>query len=174
MCTSPYHALLSLTCLDSLQTTGASVNVTEWIDEGQIHVYNGHLPLVEGDYFTAWLLSLWICSQLKDTKGTSVFTFSEHNRESCLKLILETLSYFFFFWLLWVFVVACGGSSLGEMHGLRCPVACKILVPQPGIEPAYPALKGGFLTTGLPGKPLSYFISYQFSSFSLHYHFLNH
>lgn len=46
VCTSPYHALLSLTCLDSLQTTGASVNATEWMDEGQSHVCNGQLPLV--------------------------------------------------------------------------------------------------------------------------------
>lgn len=49
-CTSPYHVLLSLTCLGSLQTTGASVNVAEWIDEGQSHVCNGQRPLVEGDF----------------------------------------------------------------------------------------------------------------------------
>ena len=36
--------------------------------------------------------------------------------------------------------------------GLSCPVACGILVPRPGIEPASPALEGGFLTTGPPGK----------------------
>ena len=35
----------------------------------------------------------------------------------------------------------------------RC-TACRILVPQPGIEPAPPALEGGILTTGLPGKSL--------------------
>ena len=32
-----------------------------------------------------------------------------------------------------------------------CSKACGILVPRPGIEPASPALEGGFLTTGLPG-----------------------
>ena len=31
-------------------------------------------------------------------------------------------------------------------------VACGILVPQPGIKPMSPALKGGFLTTGPPEK----------------------
>ena len=31
-------------------------------------------------------------------------------------------------------------------------VACGILVPQPGIEPTPPALEGGVLTTGPPGK----------------------
>ena len=30
--------------------------------------------------------------------------------------------------------------------------ACGILAPQPGIEPAPPALEGEVLTTGLPGK----------------------
>ena len=31
-------------------------------------------------------------------------------------------------------------------------VACGVLVPQPGIEPTFTALEGGFLTTGLPGR----------------------
>ena len=30
--------------------------------------------------------------------------------------------------------------------------ACGILAPQPGLELVPPALEGGFLTTGLPGK----------------------
>ena len=33
-------------------------------------------------------------------------------------------------------------------------MACEILVPCPGIEPASPAFQGGFLTTGAPGKSL--------------------
>ena len=48
--------------------------------------------------------------------------------------------------LLW-----CGGS---RACGLSCPMACGILVPQPGIEPVSPALEGGFLTTGPPGTYL--------------------
>ena len=44
------------------------------------------------------------------------------------------------------------GGSVVAVHGLSCPVACGILVPQPGIEPASPALEGGFLITGRPGK----------------------
>ena len=36
-------------------------------------------------------------------------------------------------------------------------VACGILVPQPGIEPTFTELEGGFLTTGLPGTfPLNF------------------
>ena len=47
----------------------------------------------------------------------------------------------------------CGTLALGHSgsvtvtHGLSCPVACG-----PGIEPVSPALAGGFLTTGPPGK----------------------
>ena len=33
-------------------------------------------------------------------------------------------------------------------------MTCGILVPGPGIEPTSPAQAGGFLTAGLPGKPL--------------------
>ena len=45
-------------------------------------------------------------------------------------------------------------SSVVVAHGLSCHVACGILVPRPGIEPASPALEGGFFTTGPPGKSL--------------------
>ena len=41
--------------------------------------------------------------------------------------------------------------SLVVAPGLSRPEACGILVPQPGITPASPALAGGLLTTGLPG-----------------------
>ena len=43
-------------------------------------------------------------------------------------------------------------GSVVAAHRLSCPTACGILVPPPGIEPASPALEGGFLTTGPPGK----------------------
>ena len=39
-------------------------------------------------------------------------------------------------------------------HGLSCPAAYYVLVHRPGIEPTCSALKGGFLTTGPPGKSL--------------------
>ena len=82
------------------------------------------------------------------------------------------------FWLHWVLVAAhrifvaacrlfvaahgllfsCGTQAPEHMgsvvaaRGLSCPAACGILVPRPGIKPASPALEGGFLTTGPPGK----------------------
>ena len=42
--------------------------------------------------------------------------------------------------------------SVVVAHGLSCPAARGILVPQPGIEQASPAWQDGFLTTGPPGK----------------------
>ena len=50
--------------------------------------------------------------------------------------------------------IPCAGFSLVAACGLSCPAACEILVPQPGMEPMSPALKGGFLTTGPPKKSL--------------------
>ena len=56
----------------------------------------------------------------------------------------------------------CGSQALERVGSvvvacrLSCPVACGTLVPQPGIEPTSPALEGGFLTTGPPGKSLIY------------------
>ena len=43
--------------------------------------------------------------------------------------------------------------------GLVAPTACGISIPQPGIEPVSPALEGGFLTTGQPGKSWKYLIN---------------
>ena len=43
-------------------------------------------------------------------------------------------------------------ASLVVVHKLRCPVACGILAPQPGINLASLALEGGVLTTEPPGK----------------------
>ena len=52
----------------------------------------------------------------------------------------------------------CRALALGHMgsvvvaYSLSCPVACRSLVPGPGIEPVSSALAGEFLTTGPPGK----------------------
>ena len=43
-------------------------------------------------------------------------------------------------------------GSVVAVCGLSCSTAYGILVPWPGIEPSSPALQGGFLTTGPPGK----------------------
>ena len=63
---------------------------------------------------------------------------------------------------LWLWCTA----SLDGAHGLSscsarlsCPVACGILVPQPGIKLVSPTLKGGFLNPGPPGKSLDLFFS---------------
>ena len=53
----------------------------------------------------------------------------------------------------------CGAQAPGHADSralrLSCPVACGILVPRPGIEPASPALEGGFLITRAPAKSLT-------------------
>ena len=57
--------------------------------------------------------------------------------------VIKKEIFVFWFWLHWVFVVACG---------LSCSMACGILVPRPGMEPVSLALEAGFLTTGPPRK----------------------
>ena len=74
----------------------------------------------------------------------------------------QILFFLIFIYLLFLAVLglSCGTQDLQLWHagsvvvalGLSCPVACGILVPRPGIEPTSPALEGGFLTTGPPGK----------------------
>ena len=50
-------------------------------------------------------------------------------------------------------------SSIVVVRSLSCPVACGILVPRPGIEPASLPLEGRFFTTGPTGKsPLLLFL----------------
>ena len=42
--------------------------------------------------------------------------------------------------------------SLVAEHEVSCLASCGILVPPRGIEPTFPTLEGGCLTTGSPGK----------------------
>ena len=61
-----------------------------------------------------------------------------------------------FFYLIFIYLAVSG--LWHSMWHLLCgrwlsrPAKCGILVPWPGIEPTFPALEGGFLTIGLPGK----------------------
>ena len=48
--------------------------------------------------------------------------------------------------------VAAPMWALVAAPGLSCSAANGILIPQPGIEPASPALESGVLTTEPPGK----------------------
>ena len=50
------------------------------------------------------------------------------------------------------------GTHVVVAGGLSCSEACGILAPQPGIEPASPALQGGFLTTGPSGESPQFFL----------------
>ena len=61
-----------------------------------------------------------------------------------------------FFYLIFIYLAVSGlGHSMRHLlcgRRLSRPAKCGILVPWPGIEPTFPALEGGFLTIGLPGK----------------------
>ena len=66
--------------------------------------------------------------------------------------------------LVFVCLAALGHSCC--LRDLHCPVACRILIPWPGIEPEFPALQVGLLTTGLPGKSHSHFLVFCLPPFS--------
>ena len=76
---------------------------------------------------------------------------------STAHLSIKLLKNYLFIWLNQIFLASWGLSlqcmdSLVVAHGLSCSVACGILVPGPGVEPASPALQDGFVTTGPSGK----------------------
>ena len=52
---------------------------------------------------------------------------------------------------MWDLILWSVGSVVMAQE-LSCPTACGILVLQSGIEPAFPALQGRFLTIGQPGN----------------------
>ena len=64
-------------------------------------------------------------------------------------------------------------GSVVVVRGLSCPTACGILVSQPGIKTASPALEGGFFTTGPPGKFLFFYNRRFLSMFSFYREKLN-
>ena len=88
-------------------------------------------------------------------------------------IIFLNIHLLIYFWLCWVLVVACRiVTAVCELlssymvHRLQsvwlsnsrlCPMACGILVPQPGIKPPCAALEGRFLNIGSPGKSLIFF-----------------
>ena len=52
-------------------------------------------------------------------------------------------------------------ASVVVGHGLSCPMSCGIFQDQ-GIRPLAPALSGGFLTTGPPGKSSPFLLNFLF------------
>ena len=56
-------------------------------------------------------------------------------------------------------VFCCKVSVVVGPNRLSCPVACGILLPQPGIEPTSSASQDRFLTTGPPGKSWEFQLS---------------
>ena len=90
--------------------------------------------------------NLHLVSLLRDIvwEGFYILFLNIHSLSLCLRAPgCGFLLLFFFF--------GCAGS-LCHVGFSSCPVACGILVSGPGIEHSSPALEGGFLTTGPPGK----------------------
>ena len=78
--------------------------------------------------------------------------------------------FYLFIWLSWVSVAVhgifilhavscCKVSVVVGPNRLSCPLACGILVPQPGIETTSSASQDRFLTTGPPGKSWEFQLS---------------
>ena len=126
-----------------------------------------------------WKLRLWWCFR-------AFLHHSISSRAERTNLVAHMFTIFFF--LMFIYLAALGlGCSIWDLHcvmqdvslqcsgslivvsGLRacrlswgtwlsCSMACRILVPWPGIEPASSALHSGFLTTGPPEKSHMYTI----------------
>ena len=78
--------------------------------------------------------------------------------------------FYLFIWLRRVLAVVWG--FFVAPCGLSCPAACGLLVPRPGIKPTSPALEGGLLTTGRPGKSPTIFSHLDKSN--VHFQALSH
>ena len=74
-------------------------------------------------------------------------------RSSSLKVLLRLLLLFNGPLSLFLKTFA-SGLNCGMQDLFSFSEACGIIVPQPGIEPTFPALQGRFLTTGPAGKSL--------------------
>ena len=70
------------------------------------------------------------------------------------EIVLYCVLSFFLFGCTWS-LLWCAGFSSCDVRASECAGSI-VLVPQPGIEPTPPALKAEVLTTGLPGKSLSF------------------
>ena len=85
------------------------------------------------------------------------------------------LSFFFVFWLCWVFtevhwlLLLKHTDSAIPASGLSYPLACGISAPPSGTELEFPALEGGLLTTTPPRKSHSCLSFLCFSFLSLSY-----
>ena len=68
---------------------------------------------------------------------------------------------------------SCGSRAL-ERRLSSCSVQAQLLCgmwdpPRPGLEPVFPALAGGFLTTAPPGKSLTYIYSVVSNHLDIHW-----
>ena len=116
------------------------------------------------NYFVRIRISLLAeLTTIKPVTVTSVFLLRLINATS-IKMVCS----FIYVWLRWLFVamfrLSLGAASrsyarlIVVARGFLLFQACGILVPQAEIKLTSPALAGGFLTTGPPGKVLCIFL----------------
>ena len=96
-------------------------------------------------------------------KRVKTWTRSNVKTQLAVSGVLQIKIFYLFITYLCIYLAAPSLSC--SIHYLHCgtwlpeckssvvtPMECGILVPQPGIRPASPALEGRFLTSGPPGK----------------------
>ena len=115
--------------------------------------------------------------QTDDNQGWTPWWLRRRQAGPMWGVSLSSILSIVYFWLRWVFIAAQASSSCSEW-GItpRCGVQACLAVehrlnscgtqalllqgmrdlPGPRIEPMFPALAGGFLTTGPPGKSSSF------------------
>ena len=135
---------------------------------------------------TSLLIISWDTDQERSLADFFFFEVSKNTCSSVVSSILFCSKTFFFFlkkifiyfWLCWVLVAvsrllsSCGTQvpeCTGSVVVVTGLVACRILVPGPGIEPLSPALEGGFPTTRQSRKSQSNFLKLISLFFWLHW-----
>ena len=102
---------------------------------GHLYVFFGEMSIRSSAQFLTELFVVLILSYMSCFEG-EFFSFCV-GFSSCGSVV----------GLMWAQV-----GSVVAVHRLSCCTACGIPGSRPAIEPLSPALEGGFLTTGPPGK----------------------
>ena len=133
----------SSTVHNSQEMEATQVSIDRWVNKQSVaQTYNGILfTLKRKEILTQSTTWINIISVKQAThRKTNIWCDSTYMRFPCIP------------WLHWISRGVW--ASLVVALGLSCPSDVGIFAPLPGMEPLPPALEGGFLTTGPPGKPL--------------------
>ena len=109
-------------------------------------------------FFTYYMVFFSLSLPFTNKKNLNLFlvTWNPSKALSCFDFHFPFSDTFFF--PLKNFFVYLLYQVLVVVHEPSCPMACGILVPQPGIKPAPPALEGELFITWPPGKSQWYLL----------------